>query len=160
MRKFILAGLALSLLAACAAKPPDFSAPVQTYLNRTIGHSYFGGRVACAYDLLGSQERGGSAEVYVWAFCGEYSLDDGTLTLDSASSLPVALELEEAGATYRVTGSTIPRDGTAFLPSLQAAFPPEAIRHMCLEETGCYNARAQRLEAASRRMAADDFGVK
>ncbi len=159
MRYSVFASLVMVLLAACTPQPAPYLAPVESALVDSIGHAYFGGKVFCAYDLLETKTRADLSDVYVWAFCGEYVLDGHTLNLGTASSLPVAIHLQKSGATYRVVSFQIPQDGTGFLPSIQAAFPADAIRRMCLTDTACYNERAGRLEKLAQQKAREYFGL-
>jgi len=162
--------LLIILLPACAGAHPapaagstDSSAavmsPVNDYLVKSIGQASFGGRVFCAYDLLGTDNRAEQADVYVWALCAEYYLDGDTLTMGTASSLPVSIHLQASDGEYQVSGSEVPMDGMGYGASIERIFPSGAIRQMCRQSADCYNERAERLEDATRQQAAEYYHV-
>ncbi len=156
MRK--IPAVIVMFLAACAPVQPAYLEGVEGDLVAAVGQSNFGGKIFCAYDLLGSRGREEEMEVFVWALCREYFLAGQELTSGTASSLPVALHLKKSGDGYALTGFDIPQDGTGFMPSIQAAFPAAAIRRMCLTDAECYNGRANRLEQEIRQRARSFFG--
>ncbi len=160
MRKLFLAVLFLTVLSACIPASPDYLAPVESYLIENIGEASFGGKVFCAYDVLGADLRSGSADVFVWALCAEYFLDNGALTMGTACSLPVALHMEEVDGLFQVTSYEIPGNGTDYSPSIQRIFPTEAIENMCEGEIDCYNERATRLENTVVEKAREYYGLK
>jgi hypothetical protein len=133
---------------------------VESALVDNIGVTAFGGKVFCAYDVLGTTLRENGADVYVWALCGEYYLVNNMLTQGTASSLPVALHLQASNGEYQVVSHEVPGDGTQYWPGIQRIFPPDAILAMCLETVNCYNERAQRLEIAIEQDAREYYGVK
>ena len=150
----------LVLLVACTHPASDFLAPVESMLVEMVGQASFGGKVFCAYDVLGSEVSDETADVYVWALCGEYYLDQGALTLGTASSLPVALHMQKSNGEYRLTGHEVPGDGTAYMPSIRRIFPADAIQKMCHEDANCYNERAWRLQGEIERKAGEYYGLK
>ena len=160
MKKIIILVLALMLPAACTTASPDFLTPVESYLVENIGQAYSGGKVFCAYDVLGSESRDNGANVYVWALCGEYTLDNGVPTLGTASSLPVALHMQKSGGQTKVVSHEVPLDGMGYGASIQRIFPPEAVEKMCETNADCYNERAERLEKTIEQAAADYYGLK
>jgi hypothetical protein len=160
VKKIFILVLALALLAACTPKSPDYLAPVESYLIEHVGEANSGGIVFCAYDVLGADLRADAADVYVWALCAEYYLEDGALTMGTASSLPVALTMQKSNGQYVVTGHAVPGDGTEYWPGIQRLFPAEAIKAMCEGEPDCYNERAGRLEKAVEEKAREYYGLK
>ena len=161
MKKIFILVLALAFLVACTPASSDYLAPVESYLVENIGQASFGGKVFCAYDVLEADVRADGTDVYVWALCGEYYLDNGVLTLGTAGSLPVALHMQESGGQYVVTGHAVPGDGTEYWPGIQRIFPAGAIEKMCAAgEPDCYNERAQRLEEAIEQEAREYYGLK
>jgi hypothetical protein len=152
--------LLLALLAACTPTSADFLLPVKAYLVKNVGQASYGGKIFCACDMLGTEPRNDGLDVYVWALCGEYYLDNGHLTLGTASSLPVALSLQKENGHYTVTSYEVPRDGIDYGPSIQRIFPPDAIEKMCTVNSNCYNERAQRLQNDIGQKAGEYFGLK
>lgn len=150
----------LAVLSACAPASPAYLAPVEGYLVEEIGEANFGGGVFCAYEVLGVDLQAASTDVYVWALCAEYFLEDGALTMGTASSLPVALHLQQGDGQYRVIGHEIPGNGTDYWPSIQKIFPPKAIENMCEGNIPCGNKRLKRLERAVEEKAEEYYGVK
>jgi hypothetical protein len=148
------------LLAACSPASPELLVPVESALVENIGLTSFGGEAFCAYDVLGEEIRVDGADVYVWALCGEYILENGMLTLGTASSLPVALHMQESGESYDVISIEVPHDGTGYMPSIEAIFPPDAIREMCHGNADCYNERANRLENKIEQKARQYYGLE
>ncbi|MFP4346423.1 MAG: hypothetical protein ACLFU8_17190 [Anaerolineales bacterium] len=122
---------------------------LEAYLTEALGISGFGGQVFCTYEPLHvAPGRGSNLHAYVWAYCAEYYLAQEALTMGSATSLPVALELRAVSPGYEVVAHRAPRDGALYAEDLQAIFPPEAQTAMCHEDPTCYNARSDRLAAA------------
>ena len=160
MKKTGILVLILALLAACIPDSPDILAPVENALMENIGQTSFGGKVFCSYDVLGTEAWADGMDVYVWALCGEYYLDNGVLTLGTASSLPVAIHMQKAGRVYEVVSCEIPSDGTDYMPSIQRIFTAAAIQKMCHENPDCYNERAQRLQNTIEQKAREYYGLK
>jgi hypothetical protein len=160
MRKLFPGVLILTLLTACNLAYSEPLKPVEKYLVQKIGLAAFGGKVFCAHDILGSSLRIGVADVYVWALCGEYYLENGKLTFGTASSLPVALHMQKVDGQYLVVRHEIPNDGSGFMPSVQRIFPVDSILKMCLQEANCYNARAVRLQKTIMKKAQEYYGLK
>jgi hypothetical protein len=160
MKKTFLLALVLALLAACTPASPEPLTPVESYLVENIGQAYSGGKVFCAYNVLGTESRDNVANVYVWALCGEYTLDNGVLTLSTASSLPVALHMQKSNGQYTVTSYEVPRDGIDYGPSIQRIFPPDAIEKICVTNTDCYNERAERLQNKIEQKAGEYYALK
>jgi hypothetical protein len=170
MKNALACILLIILLPACAGLHPAavagsadpalaLMAPVNGYLVKEIGQATSGGKVFCAYDVLGTNVRSEKADVYVWALCAEYYLEGKNLTMGTASSLPVALHLLALGGAYRVASSKIPMDGMEYGTSIQRIFPAKAIQKMCRENADCYNERAKRLEDSTRQQAAEYYKV-
>ncbi len=158
-KRFLLLAIIISL-AACKPASPAYLTPVEAYLAANITPAYSGGVVFCAYDLLDAQARAGSAEVYVWALCGEYTLEGETVVMQSGVSVPVALHLQESGGGYVVVGHEMPGDGTDYWPSIQRIFPPQAIERMCLSDSSCYNERAERLQREVEQKAEEYYNAE
>jgi hypothetical protein len=158
MKNTFLLALVLALLAACTPTSADFLLPVNDFLVQNVGQRYFGGKVFCAYDVLGTGPRDDGVDVYVWALCGEYTLDNSVLTLGTASSLPVALHMQKSNGQYTVTSYEVPRDGIDYGSSIQRIFPPAAIEKMCETNADCYNERAQRLQNEIEQKAGEVYG--
>jgi hypothetical protein len=160
MRKLLSVLLVLLFLGACTPYNSDPLAPVEEYLVENIGEASFGGEVFCSYDVLEMGVRFNGADVYVWALCGEYYLEDGTLTMGTASSLPVALYMKISTGGYSISGYDIPRDGMEYGSSIRQIFPAGAIEAMCEGKPDCYNERAIRLENDIEAKAMEYYGMK
>jgi len=160
MKNFLVGVLVMVFLAACTSTPTDYLAPVESYLVENIGVTSFGGKAFCAYDVLGADVRADGADVYLWALCGEYILENSALILGTASSLPVALHMQKSNGQFHVTSCEIPGDGAEYMPSIQRIFPEDAIRKMCHESADCYNERAARLQNAIEEKAREYYRLK
>jgi hypothetical protein len=160
MRSISAVLAALVFLSACTAYPSECHPLVMNTLVENIISPAFGGKVFCAYDLLNLTEKKERMHVYVWAMCEEYYLDNGTLTMGTGASLPVAVHLSYSGSIYLLESKQIPSDGTFYGSSLRDIFPLGAIRKMCQENYECYNERSARLQAAVKQQAGDYFGIK
>lgn len=160
IKKYLLAALVLTALTACTPDSSDFLRPVSSYLVENIGETSFGGKTFCAYDVLDMEIRADGADVYVWALCGEYYLENNVPTLGTAGSLPVALHLQKSGEQVRLASYEIPLSGGDYGPSIQDIFPPDAIRNMCEGNIECYNERAERLEENIEEQAREYYGQK
>jgi hypothetical protein len=160
MRKLFLGVLILTLLMACSPESRGLLKPVDEYLVQKIGLALFGGKVFCAYDVLGTSLRIGATDVYVWALCGEYYFENDKLTLGTASSLPVAMHMQKVDGQYQVVRYEIPSDGSGFMPSIRRIFPADSIQKMCHQDTNCYNARALRLQKTIMKKAQEYYELK
>jgi len=160
MKKIILLVLVCLLPVACMSASPAYLAPVESYLVENIGQAYTSGKVFCAYDVLGTASKAEGTDVYVWALCGEYYLNNTVLTLGTASSLPVALYEKNSDGIFTVIGYEIPSDGTAYMSDIQRIFPSDAIQAMCHEDANCYNERARRLESEIEQKAGEFYSLK
>jgi len=160
MNRTLLSFLAVVFLVACTSGEESILAPLDAYLVENIAESSFGGKVFCAYDILAMDMRKDAANVYVWALCGEYFLADGTLTLGTASSLPVVISMKRSFGGYTITGYAFPQDGMGYMPSIRELFPASAIQAMCHEKPDCYNERAIRLEQTIQAEAMTSYGLK
>lgn len=129
---------------------------IKRYLEENIGIAAFGGKVFCAYDVLGEKREGIIINEYLWALCLEYYLKDENLKEGSGISLPVALAIEEQG---QIVSHRIPRDGSYYGPDIREIFPkkyhvkifPQAPDY--LE----YNQRAKRLSEETQKEAESYF---
>jgi hypothetical protein len=159
MNKYLLAALVVTALAACTPNSADFLLPVNGYLvENIVVESLFGGKVFCAYDVLGTDAWADKADVYVWALCGEYYLENDVPTLGTAGSLPVALHMQKSGEQVNLVSYEIPLSGVDYGPSIQNIFPLDAIQNMCEGNIECYNERAERLEVDIEQQAREYYG--
>lgn len=170
MKKLLSFLLSVILLPACtimnrkpAASSPNpsvtYLAHVQDYLVKHIVQANFGGRVFCAYDVLGADMLSDRADVYVWALCAEYYREGEILTMGTASSLPVAMHMQISSGGYQMVSSEVPEDGIGYGASLQRIFPEAAIERMCHDNADCYNERANRLEGATKQQAEEFYSA-
>ena len=98
---------------------------IEDYLVTNIGISAFDGQVFCAYEPLNAQQ-GAEGEIYLWALCLEYYLEQESLVPGSGISVPVALRIQEKNGHHEVIDHLVPRDGTYYGPDVRAIFPPSA----------------------------------
>lgn len=95
----------------------------QNFLKDAIGYSSAGSEVFCAYESYGAEEKMGAISEYLWVVCDEYALENGQLHRKTASSLPVALIIEQQESKYQVVSHKIPRDGVGHTKDLELIFP-------------------------------------
>ncbi|RJQ29623.1 hypothetical protein C4565_01850 [Candidatus Parcubacteria bacterium] len=63
--------------------------------------------------------------LYVWSYCGEYTLQDGALTTLSGSSGPIKIDYPNELSFYdmRKFSHEAPRDGSYYTPDVKRIFP-------------------------------------
>lgn len=100
-----------------------YSEIVHGYLNRNCGYAGFGGKVFCAYWVLGTEGTGEAIKEYVWTVCEEYYVSDGNIRRGTGVMLPVALTLKEQGDGTRIISHKAPRNGTLYANDVRELFP-------------------------------------
>jgi hypothetical protein len=129
---------------------------IESYLAANIGISAHGGEVFCAYEPLNTTQ-GKDGEIFLWAFCHEYYLEDGELEFGSGISVPVVLQIDER---REILGHLLPRDGTYYGEDIRANFPRSTWSQIMpegIDEIDAYNTRSDRLKQETEDMAADFY---
>jgi hypothetical protein len=98
---------------------------IKNYLEENVGIATFGGKVFCAYEVLGEEKKGTTINEYLWVLCREYYLENDNLKEGSGISLPVALIIQEGESGYKVINHKIPRDGNYYGTDIREIFPEE-----------------------------------
>lgn len=129
------------------------------YLAANIGISAHGGEIFCAYEPLNATQ-GKDGELFLWALCHEYYLEDGELEFGSGISVPVVLQTEQIDERREIVGHLLPRDGTYYGEDIRANFPRSTwsqIMPESLDEIDAYNVRSDKLKQETEVMAAAFF---
>ena len=168
-----LTAIVLLLLAACqglaqpgtledALSEPALDDRITEYLAEQIAITGFGGKAYCAYQMLPA-EQGKDGYLYLWAFCQEYYLEEGSLTEGSGISVPVALQIEQENLQIKIVGHLLPRDGTYYGPDVRSIFPKSAWQDIMPGNEGGvnqYNFRANELMESVRIQALADSDLE
>ena len=117
---------------------------LQSYLEAYIESPNSGGRIFCAYELLGKETRHGTQQIYLWTTCMEYFVKDGTLVSGAGVSLPAVLIAEATSRGYLIRTHMIPQDGEDYGESVRRIFPPR-YHSLIFAESDQYNKRAENL---------------
>ena len=85
--------------------------------------------------------------LYVWAFCGEYVLENNSLKLDEASSLPVKIDYPNELSYYDLSKFSyeVPRDGSYNKGDTERIFPKEARDKMSSLDTQAIEKEAENI---------------
>jgi hypothetical protein len=97
---------------------------VKEYLPKVLETSY-GGTVFCGNHYYGYEEYKdiSSVNVYVWAYCEEYYIDNGEIKMGSGVSEPVKLRMEYKNNILTVIDHKVPGDGSLYASSIKEMFP-------------------------------------
>lgn len=140
---------------------PILDESVNDYLVNHIGFTSHDGTVFCAYELL-NVARAPEGDIYLWALCQEYYLDQGSLTPGGGISLPVALQKQENNERPEIVGHLIPGDGSHYGPDVRVIFPRSTWKQIMPQgEEGInqYNTRASRLQEETRQQAREYYSM-
>ena len=133
---------------------------VEAYLEANVGIASFGGQVFCAHEVLDAQQSA-DRQLFLWALCLEYKLEQGVLQPGSGVSGPVMLQLEEQGE-LNIVSFSVPRDGAYYGPDIRAIFPRgtwDQILPRGKDGTARHNERVGRLQAAISERVERHFSV-
>lgn len=108
---------------------PGLARAITDYLEKgEIQKTPFGGKVFAAYQLLGTAEKNGEIQAYVWALLHEIVREDTGFKVGSGSSLPLVLKFRrDPDGSLTPVGYDKPGDGAYYLPSIRRLFPPELV---------------------------------
>lgn len=97
----------------------EYLASQQEFVTKTHDSSH----VFCSIQNLDSEET--LFPVYIWAYCSEYTLENGELQIHSGTSLPVRVSYPNELSYFNVSQftHTAPRDGALFARDVQELFP-------------------------------------
>jgi len=159
-RQILLLSIFLFLLPICAggcaraATTLDDLAPaMEEYLAGQLVEPHFGGQIFCSVEVFGFEAKQDAGFAFVWAYCMEYTVDEGKLSRGSGISAPVMVFMTSDNDSYLPTEYEMPRIGSYYGDDINDIFPPDVVEQMCLGRTGCYNERSARLEADVERKA-------
>src|SRR5690606_22455081 len=118
---------------------------IQRYLEANMESPNSGGRMFCAYELFGKDDRQRTQYIYLWAACMEYCVKDGALMLGASVSLPVVLSAEGTPRGLMIKSHRKPVDGESYGASIRKMFPVKY--HEAIFSGGQeYNRRAKGLQ--------------
>ena len=124
---------------------PSQADTIQRYLEASIESPNSGGKMFCAYELLGKDTSQRTQYIYVWASCMEYSVKNGKLSQGVGISVPISLMAEETPSGSIMKGHRKPVDGEGYGASIRKIFPPQY--HNAIFAQGKeYNRRAEILQ--------------
>jgi hypothetical protein len=129
---------------------------VKEYLVQKEGASAYGGKVFCAYQVMGTGQAGPVIQLYLWAFVQEYYVEQTVLKEGSASSLPVVLVLKMQAGKYQIIDFKDAGEGYQYL---RVNFPAWILPRIQLP-AAAYNLRVARLSDETHRAAGRYFGIK
>ena len=96
---------------------------LKSYLAVNVGAVAFGGKVFCAYNVLGTQQQEEITTLYLWTLCQEFYQEQQQLRKGTGVSVPVSVTLENKGDSRQIIEYTIPRDGSYYGEDIKAIFP-------------------------------------
>ena len=138
---------------------PSQTDNIQRYLEASIESPNSGGKMFCAYGLLGKDTTQRTQYIYVWTTCMEYSVKNGKLVQGVGISLPVSVMLEEAPSGPIIKGHRKPADGEGYGASIKKIFPSQY--HAAIFAEGKeHNRRAESLQRDTERQARAYYNMK
>lgn len=135
----------------------DLAPAMEEYLAGQLVEPHFGGQVFCSVEVFGFEAEQDAGFAFVWAYCMEFTADEGELSRGSGISAPVMVFMTPYNDSYLPTEYEMPRNGSYYGDDINDMFPPDVVEQMCLGRTGCYNERAARLEADVERKALESL---
>jgi hypothetical protein len=131
---------------------PSPADTIQRYLEASIESPNSGGKMFCAYELLGKDTSQRTQYIYVWATCMEYSVKNGKLEQGVGISLPVSLMAEDSPGGLIMKGHRKPVDGEGYGASIRKIFPQQ-YHNAIFAQGQQYNRRAESLQKDTERQA-------
>jgi hypothetical protein len=130
-------------------------ATLKTYLAESFGTTAYGGKVFCAYQMMGyGNSNVPDKTLYLWVLCQEYYLDGQILTAGSGTSLPVVINLQGTNGGYQIIGNKFPGDGENYGMDVRQLFPEllwDQIFGATENGAQAYNQRAKTLEQLNQQ---------
>ncbi|MBT2694244.1 hypothetical protein [Bacillus sp. ISL-55] len=124
MKKQVLSLIVMFLLlAGCSnmAVSEEDEQEIERYISQEVMDPNFGGEIFNAYEILATNEEKG--EIYLWALIEEYYKEGAEVEHGSGMSVPMVLKVDRSEGTFKVTGHTLPRDGSFYADDVKAMFP-------------------------------------
>jgi len=141
---------------------PALDQRVNDYLVEHIAIIGFGGEAFCVHEMLSPKIRT-AGEIYIWAYCQEYTLEQGLVNAGSGISLPAALQTRQNNDQVEITGHLVPRDGSYYGPDVRSIFPKSTwpqIMPQKEQEISQYNSRAKELMIETRNKAGLEYNIE
>ncbi|MGH4117390.1 hypothetical protein [Clostridium sp.] len=107
------------------------------------------GKMYSAFTVLGTDED----KIYVWVLKEGYFIEEGKLSVESGTSLPVVLYIKNGKNGIRIKSHKYPDDGMGYVKSLKKLFP----YHVRYAIDSNYNERVEKLEKIIKNKAEKDF---
>ena len=136
--------------------PPDD--PYRRYLESRLIAPGFGGKVFCAYELIGTETAGTRKHVFLWAHCMEFRPQGNYLAEGTGLSLPVFLVSIPSCHGELIETHCVPADGEEYGNSVRKIFPVRYHKAI-FTEGATYDRRARTLQRISCEKAKRYFGL-
>ena len=113
----------LLLLAGCSntALSEEDGQEIDRYLRQEVMSPNFGGETFTAYEILASNDK--EDEIYLWALIEEYYKEGTKVEQGAGMSVPMVLKVDRSEGAFKVTGHTLPRDGSFYADDIKDMFP-------------------------------------
>lgn len=113
----------LLLLAGCSntAVSEEEEQEIERYIRQELMSPNFGGEIFTAYEILASSEE--KDEIYLWALIKEFYKEGDNVEEGSGMSVPIVLKVDRSEGAFKVTGHTLPRDGSFYADDIKDMFP-------------------------------------
>lgn len=111
------------LLAGCSNREVSIEdgQEIERYIRQEVMSPNFGGEIFSAYEILASNEEKG--EIYLWALIEEYYKEGAEVEQGSGMSVPMVLKVDRSEGALKVTGHSLPRDGSFYADDIKDMFP-------------------------------------
>jgi len=77
---------------------------IKEFLIEKIGASAYGGKVFCAYQIIGTEQENQTIKIYLWVLVQEYYVAKQSMLEGAATSEPVAVFVIMRNGTYQISG--------------------------------------------------------
>jgi hypothetical protein len=128
---------------------------IKEFLIGKIGASAFGGKIFCAYQVMGTDQENQTIKIYLWVLVQEYYVSKQSLQEGTATSEPVVLFVTIQNGKYQIFDY---KDAGESYQYLTVNFPPNILPLIRLPADE-YNQRVASLLSETRKEAEAYFGI-
>jgi len=128
---------------------------IKDFLVEKVGVTAFGGKVFCAYQVMGIEQESQVIKIYLWAFLQEYLVEQQSLVEGTGTSEPIVIFVKMQNGKYEIFDYKDAGEGYQYLTQ---NFPPGILPLINLPADE-YNQRSASLSNETRNEAETYFGV-
>ncbi len=132
------------------------SEQIKNFLIEKIGATAYGGKVFCAYQVMGAEQGNQTIQIYLWVLVQEYYVGQQSLEEGTGTSEPVVIFVKMQDGKYQIFDY---KDAGVGYQYLEENFPPDVLPLINLPADE-YNQRSASLLNETRKEAETYFGIQ